>query len=429
MVVVVGGDEAFSFAIASRHIGTRVPVRVHLRNRHRRSFIFFVTMVALQVDHDDFKSIPKKRFSNKKRVVIGNLPANSPDLTTQLTDLFQSIGISISEKDVLIAESSSPSSACTALVDCEYKDVEAVIQKLHRHQFAGSRLVVQREKSLKGTTTTKPKQPTTFAPNSWSKPKIKETATAAATTVVAVVKDELPNLDTFGSLPHEDLVEGDPAHLSQQPLSALLADYGAQDVDWKKSVTVEPVNATHSTPSHEHSVLGQHGKAPIHITVMSFGYRHGAPPNIGSTYAQPLNPFDVRHFEPVPHYMAWQHGLSTTVKYALLRQDQEGAYRKTTTEIASNAATALETAIQEGGHGYALPLNMMIFIGSDNGQHRSVMLGEQVAMGLRRHLRENIDCRFGTSVKVSVGTKHRDMERKTSASTAKPKQKDMEDEW
>lgn len=216
----------------------------------------------------------------------------------------------------------------------------------------------------------------------------------------------------------------------KQSLADLLADYGEQDTDWKKTVVPEETDPFMDTSEPtKHSVLGQHGKAPIHVCVTSFGYRHGAPPDVGWSYAQPLGLLDVRHLETVPPYMAWQHGLSATVKYTLLRQDKEGLIQQLSNKTAVEVAQALEAAIQEGGYGYAMPLNMQVFIGSENGQHRSVVVAEQVAMAIRKQLRENATERFGVTVKVSVGTEHRDMERKSRAVSSKPKQKDMEDEW
>lgn len=367
---------------------------------------------------DDFQSLPTKRVSHKKRLYIGNLPGACPDLSNKLVNLFESLHVPIASESVsVIADAStatsSPPATCHAFIECEPKYIDPIISKLNRRQFEGRRLTVSREKRLKDHNNFKNKK-SSFPANTWTAPQKEATPT---TEPVTTANDPTEDDQETGN---------DPISFQTKSLAALMADYGEQDVDWKKAAPVNEESL--ETKKDSISVLGQHGKAPIHVTVKSFGYRHGAPPDKGWSHAQPFSPFDMRHIEPVPHYLAWQHGLSASVKYALMRQDKEGVIRSTATKIATQVATALERAINEGNHGYALPLHMNINIGSENGQHRSVLMSEQIAMGVRRILRENSDCRFASSVKVSVGTSHRDMERKTRDTTAKPKQKDLEDE-
>jgi hypothetical protein len=69
----------------------------------------------------------------------------------------------------------------------------------------------------------------------------------------------------------------------------------------------------------------------------------------------------------------------------------------------------VEEAIEEGGHGYGLPLEMSIFIGSQYGRHRSVVLGETVAIAFRSLLRKNEQSKL--TQPISVGTRHRDVDR------------------
>jgi hypothetical protein len=71
---------------------------------------------------------------------------------------------------------------------------------------------------------------------------------------------------------------------------------------------------------------------------------------------------------------------------------------------------ALLEAQNDGGHGFVNPLEMKISIGSGLGRHRSVLVAEYAAKELRRLLRENRDNRIVQP--VSVGTVHRDIDKK-----------------
>ena len=53
---------------------------------------------------------------------------------------------------------------------------------------------------------------------------------------------------------------------------------------------------------------------------------------------------------------------------------------------------------------------MTVYIGSEYGRHRSVVIVEAAAITLRNMLRKNERNRFG-STPVSVGTRHRDVDR------------------
>jgi hypothetical protein len=79
-------------------------------------------------------------------------------------------------------------------------------------------------------------------------------------------------------------------------------------------------------------------------------------------------------------------------------------------EVSESIISALEEAINEGGHGYAFPLEVTIFLGSQYGRHRSVVLCEIVAQRIRNLLRRNEGARI--SQPVSVSTRHRDVDKK-----------------
>ena len=85
--------------------------------------------------------------------------------------------------------------------------------------------------------------------------------------------------------------------------------------------------------------------------------------------------------------------------------------------ISKEVLDAVVLAIDEGNHGYVAPLQMKIYVGSETGRHRSVVVCEQTAKKLRTLLRNNENNRV--TVPVSVGTFHRDLERAKSGNTQK----------
>ena len=256
---------------------------------------------------------------------------------------------------------------------------------------------------------------------------------------------------------------------NSKPLSELMADYGEQDLDFKKMVPTEapteedePTDdaadddanadtdrnaneipddsmvdgATDSNPisvAPTESRLGQHGKAPIHVELASFGYAHSVPSNkMGWSHAQPLAPFDCRNIETIPPYMMKQCGLMPGVKRVVLHNDEA---KSLVDSIATKTLDAIEEAIADG-HGYALPLRMKVHIGSEMGRHRGVALCEASAIKLRKLLRANTDDRIGQP--VSVGTCHRDIDRKnldvgltagTHGPLVRSKQNELDDRW
>jgi hypothetical protein len=238
-------------------------------------------------------------------------------------------------------------------------------------------------------------------------------------------------------------------------MSSLLAEYGEQDVDWEKMKVscasaendegggVNPVTLSsiqegqRSYPSR----LGRQGKAPLHVELVSFGYRQGAPKELrdGWSHAQPLPAVDTRDtLAPVPPYLAWQDGLAGSVKHALVLNNRvpgaSGAsskdkVRHLANDLADRVAEAIVAAIDEGGHGYVSPLRAQVFVGSETGRHRSVVVAEMAATAVRKRLRQNNGDRFACP--CSVGTRHLRLDRRPRAATgsAKSKQKDLEDGW
>lgn len=255
----------------------------------------------------------------------------------------------------------------------------------------------------------------------------------------------------------------------EMPLSDLLAEYGDQDVNWKKDQTRSTISPDEKTRSRsantvqtsrttkqqtdanntENNMLAPFGKAFIHLELVSFGYKYGAPSHSkkGFSYAHPLPPLDVRDLDRAPGHVAKFNGLSYLVKRALLNpskfanaddsgqpddkadDEQEGFQTNNITQspmrqrangIADEIIKMLVESIDEGGHGAISPLTMTISIGSEYGRHRSVVLVEHLAVVLRARLRRNDGRCFnggrglgGNGIvrqPVSVGTRHRDVE-------------------
>jgi hypothetical protein len=259
----------------------------------------------------------------------------------------------------------------------------------------------------------------------------------------------LPSSVCDDATPEADARMGGEVEFSmKQPMSSLLAEYGEQDVEWEK-VTVSQTEAApcdgdgSTVPDEEpeavaqrsESRLGQHGKAPIHVEFVSFGYHHGAPKEArnGWSYGNPLPVLDCRdEIATVPPHLAWQGGLSGSVKYTLLRAD--GArVRSLAKDFADRAAKAVVLAADEGGHGYVSPLHAQVFVASDSGRHRSVVVVEMAATAMRNLLRRNEGDRFRCP--CSVSTKHLHLERRqrvgqqsSSKGNSKSKQKELEDD-
>ena len=241
----------------------------------------------------------------------------------------------------------------------------------------------------------------------------------------------------------------------KMPLSNLLAEYGEQDVDWKKQqpkhkpIDVANGNSrkdisdkSNTSKPMDNGMLAPVGKASIHLELVSFGYKYGAPSHSkkGFTYAHPLPPVDVRDLDRAPANVAKFNGLSYLVKRASLNPSEESddtkegeddvkeqssktqsPMRKRANQIADEIVKVLVESIDEGGHGPISPLTMTISIGSEYGRHRSVVLVEHLAVVLRARLRRNNGKGFSENEEstvrngivkqlVSVDTRHRDVD-------------------
>eukprot|EP00985_Skeletonema_marinoi_P027141 scaffold21796_cov125-Skeletonema_marinoi.AAC.3 len=244
------------------------------------------------------------------------------------------------------------------------------------------------------------------------------------------------------------------------PLSDLLAEYGEQDVDWRKqqqqqqqeqqsevscsSNSKQTASTKQNNKNDDNGMLAPFGKAPIHLEIMSFGYKYNAPKNSkGFSYAHPLPPIDIRDLTRAPGHVSKFNGLSYLVKRSLLNTSKasssnddehdggedsgntptQSPMRQRTNAIADEIIKVLVEAIDEGEHSAINPLTMTISVGSEYGRHRAVVLVEHLAVVLRARLRRNDGKSFTDSsgscstsnngiVKqpVSVGTRHRDVE-------------------
>ena len=227
------------------------------------------------------------------------------------------------------------------------------------------------------------------------------------------------------------------------PMTELLAEYGEQDSDWKKQQQHSaPVDnnrnqgENNENKNYDNGMLAPFEKAFIHLELVSFGFKYGAPSHSkkGFTYAHPLPPIDARDLERAPAHVAKFNGLSYLVKKALLNpSDQidetqkrekdatQSPMRRKANEIADDIIKVLVESINEGGHGPISPLTMTISIGSEYGRHRSVVIVEHLAVILRARLRRNdgkgyctgeLDLVQNGIVRqlVSVETRHRDID-------------------
>ena len=222
-------------------------------------------------------------------------------------------------------------------------------------------------------------------------------------------------------------------------------------------------NNNQNKNNNNNSMLAPNDTAPIEISIVSFGYKYSVPPQArqGWSYSNPMPPMDCRDLPRCPHFVSKLSGLSFKVKkvmtshydYGQPRKDQNDdnfnkssngtdnnnnsndigvdgnecndtsktqANQTTTTttnplttkcvDISNTIFTSIQDAINIGQHGFAFPLKTTIFIGSEYGRHRSVVLCEKVAQKIRTLLRgNNDDC---ITVPVSVSTRHRDIDNK-----------------
>ena len=185
------------------------------------------------------------------------------------------------------------------------------------------------------------------------------------------------------------------------------------------------------------SVLNPNGLAPIHFKIVSFGYTYGVPSTPkGFSSSTPLPPFDIRDSVPKTEKGLMRFsGFNSKVKSALLRnrneEAEDGKREDTKTwkvikDIGRRIFEAFAEA-EERGAGWTQPLSCEVHIGSDFGRHRSIVIVEAVAVCVRRLLRENEGKRL--SVKCSVSTAHRDIDREHKKEAYGKKEKREDDDW
>jgi len=272
-----------------------------------------------------------------------------------------------------------------------------------------------------------------FGRRGWSKPSIPRTNTTKILVDTEATKNENHTLSQF----HDKC---------NQPLTNLLADYGEQDPDYEKFKVADTEEDT--IRSNARSMLSSRDKAPIRIKLLSFGFTYNAPKQSreGLGYSNPIPVIDCRDFLPcIPPYLERSNGLSFQVKRSILQscnhddnsriigQEEEDDGTTTNHDNHSSADAnineknpnilrkkvntssaiifqSLHDAISTGGHGYALPLEMTIYIGSECGCHRSVVYAELLGQSLRATLRSNKDGKI--TQPVSVETMHRDIDKR-----------------
>jgi UPF0042 nucleotide-binding protein len=131
-------------------------------------------------------------------------------------------------------------------------------------------------------------------------------------------------------------------------------------------------------------LFGDTSKTTMRISVVSFGYKHGVPLDADLV-------FDCR-FMPNPNWVEElrpMSGLDQEVRDYVLRQDAAGAFLERVDDLLGLLLPAYTTE----GKSY-----LTIAVGCTGGRHRSVVVAEELALGLRGH-------EYGVSVI------HRDIDR------------------
>ena len=227
-----------------------------------------------------------------------------------------------------------------------------------------------------------------------------------------------------------------------QSLSNLLEEYG--DYNPNLEVVVPEImnstskdslclnrnnNNTNDDTGKNSSMLAPRGKTPIHIQLVSFGYKYGSPAKgtSGWNHSDPLPFMDCRDLPRAPHHVAKLSGLSFRVKRALMNQNEdndenanqndenemtagkrENSIKVRSEDIAKKVFSSLEEAISGGEYGWGNPLDVTVHIGSEYGRHRSVVLCEIVAQSIRKLLRKNSS--GSITIPVSIDSRHRDVD-------------------
>lgn len=395
-------------------------------------------------------------ISSKKRAYVGNLK-HTNDIEFKLQKLFQQSAISINREGIEIVKLGNlpkgSDAKCIALVQC---DIESAIKCLDGVQFEGRVINVQREKKRKnnkdgmakfGGGWSKP--PSSRTPIRQEKQSVKrnpgiemgsvqtsrteyiDSSLSKSLNSLHVNNNERPSHDVdnvMDRLSKEvvDNISNFHARCNSS-LDNLMEEYGQHDPNFEQMVVKEDSTDDRPGKSNENvGMLAPNGKAPIHIEIISFGFKYSVPARAreGWSHANPLAPIDCRSLPRCPHHVAKLSGLSFKVKRTLLSniissKSEESDDIKGGTEVVNPivaksdeiSCTVLKgtlNAINEGGHGYAFPLGTSIYLGSEYGRHRSVVLAEKVAQDIRKLLRENDQGAF--TQPISVSTRHRDID-------------------
>lgn len=296
-----------------------------------------------------------------------------------------------------------------------------------------------------------------------SKLSLKQQHQTSSNNTKKIIKDEIKSFHERCKLNINQLMEEygdyDPdfekmkVDLSQPVVSTMTIT--STSTSTTKSTTA--TNNKLQSQQHSTGMLAPNGSAPIDVELVSFGYKYSVPPQArqGWSHSNPLSPIDCRNLPRCPHYVAKLSGLSFKVKKAFLSKDyyldnnrssnsdgdnegdnssnnssnnnekgkhasSENQNKEESTSIQNPLITrsnqisqtilkSIEEAINEGNHGYAFPLQATVYIGSEYGRHRSVVLCENIALNIRKLLRANKDDRI--SVPVSVCVRHRDVDK------------------
>mmetsp|Transcript_28562 Transcript_28562/g.42356 ORF Transcript_28562/g.42356 Transcript_28562/m.42356 type:complete len:436 (+) Transcript_28562:50-1357(+) len=400
-----------------------------------------------------WQSAPTK--SNKpKRSYVGNLNYSS-DIDVKLKALFSRSAITVESLEIVPLK--QPNTKCYALVQC---DVGMAVKCLNGLRFEGNELSVKPEK--KQNNFERKKKGMGFG-GGWATPAAVKKTPASSTTKINVASSHGPDKITSRQSKVNDggpssvaMLSANSENLETNPddisdfksrcnisLGSLMGEYGSYDPDYEKMKAMqitEPAEAealpTVSRQSNETQgtgMLAPNGKSPVHIEIVSFGFKYSVPPQAreGWSHSNPFSPIDCRDLPRCPHHVAKLSGLSHKVKRVMISMpakkkdpdsddgdsDVEEEVQPTvkpllakSEELSKTVLRAVEEAINEGGHGYAFPLEAKIFLGSEYGRHRSVVLCENLAQQIRTLLRANEGNRI--TQPVSVSTRHRDVDQK-----------------
>lgn len=400
----------------------------------------------------DWKSATSKNKSG--RVYIGNFNKHA-DIEERLRDLFSRSAISVQEVEIVPLK--QPNAKCYALVKC---DVTMAIKCLNGIRFDGNALIVKKEKTqIRGK-----KKGMSFG-GGWATPSASRakapqrknltvenrTADGAKNSVglsskQSTEKVKLNSSENSNENALKEASSDDVAGFHQRcttSLNKLMEDYGTYDPDYEKMKALniqsnidnapdpptKPVRD--ASPDLDSSMLAPNGKAPIHIELVSFGFKYSVPSQArdGWSHSNPLSPIDCRYLPRCPHYVSKLSGLSYKVKRALLSStinertsgdtgdnsdedtnDVKNPFLTKSEELSKAIVNSIKEAINDGGHGYAFPLEAAIYLGSEYGRHRSVVLSENLAQKIRGLLRKNIGGKI--TQPISVSTRHRDVDQK-----------------